>query len=79
MGTPMEAVAGSGGSLMTWSLGGARRDRTADLLHAMQALSQLSYGPTNRIANFRVLGAGYQGLTRPARPVPGNGSQPSSS
>src|SRR5436190_10949796 len=29
-------------------LGGARRDRTADLLHAMQALSQLSYGPLNR-------------------------------
>jgi hypothetical protein len=32
-----------------WALGaeggGARRDRTADLLHAMQALSQLSYGP----------------------------------
>ena len=28
--------------------GGARRDRTADLLHAMQALSQLSYGPTSR-------------------------------
>ncbi len=26
--------------------GGAKRDRTADLLHAMQALSQLSYGPT---------------------------------
>ncbi len=26
-------------------IGGARRDRTADLLHAMQALSQLSYGP----------------------------------
>ncbi len=26
--------------------GGARRDRTDDLLHAMQALSQLSYGPT---------------------------------
>src|SRR5690606_8614013 len=26
--------------------GGARRERTADLLHAMQALSQLSYGPT---------------------------------
>ena len=25
--------------------GGARRDRTADLLHAMQALSQLSYDP----------------------------------
>src|SRR3977135_739422 len=28
--------------------GGARRDRTADLLHAMQALSQLSYGPLVR-------------------------------
>ena len=29
-------------------LGGARRDRTADLLHAMQALSQLSYSPGRR-------------------------------
>ena len=28
--------------------GGARRDRTADLLHAMQALSQLSYSPRTR-------------------------------
>ena len=27
--------------------GGARRDRTADLLRAKQALSQLSYGPDN--------------------------------
>ena len=27
--------------------GGAKRDRTADLLHAMQALSQLSYSPTD--------------------------------
>ena len=26
--------------------GGASRDRTDDLLHAMQALSQLSYSPT---------------------------------
>ena len=25
--------------------GGAKRDRTADLLNAIQALSQLSYGP----------------------------------
>src|SRR6195952_3437313 len=33
--------------------GGARRDRTADLLHAMQALSQLSYGP---VTFPRVLG-----------------------
>ena len=26
-------------------IGGDKRDRTADLLHAMQALSQLSYTP----------------------------------
>ena len=31
--------------------GGARRDRTADLLHAMQALSQLSYSPTQEARN----------------------------
>ena len=37
------------GCLMAAGLedGGARRDRTADLLHAMQALSQLSYGPVS--------------------------------
>ena len=29
----------------TQKLGGGKRDRTADLLHAMQALSQLSYTP----------------------------------
>ncbi|SPO54083.1 protein of unknown function [Pseudomonas sp. JV551A1] len=28
--------------------GGAKRDRTADLLHAMQALSQLSYSPETK-------------------------------
>ena len=28
--------------------GGDKRDRTADLLHAMQALSQLSYTPKKR-------------------------------
>jgi len=39
--------------------GGAKRDRTADLLHAMQALSQLSYSP--------ILG--------PAMPVPGSPSE----
>ena len=27
-------------------IGGATRDRTADLLNAIQALSQLSYSPT---------------------------------
>ena len=33
--------------------GGARRDRTADLLRARQALSQLSYGPS-RLSFFRL-------------------------
>ena len=32
-------------SLKSNMFGGARRDRTADLLRARQALSQLSYGP----------------------------------
>ena len=33
--------------------GGGKRDRTADLLHAMQALSQLSYTPyTERIGDY---------------------------
>src|SRR5882724_9790752 len=31
--------------------GGARRDRTDDLLLAKQALSQLSYGPEKRVAD----------------------------
>ena len=29
-----------------WCHGGAKRDRTADLLNAIQALSQLSYTPS---------------------------------
>jgi hypothetical protein len=33
-------------------IGGDKRDRTADLLHAMQALSQLSYTPGNEKANY---------------------------
>ena len=37
--------------------GGARRDRTADLLHAMQALSQLSYSPTERGTLLAAAGA----------------------
>ena len=32
--------------------GGDKRDRTADLLHAMQALSQLSYTPDKKKANY---------------------------
>ena len=30
-------------------LGGAKRDRTADLLRAKQALSQLSYSPIKKV------------------------------
>ncbi len=33
----------------TFNLGGDKQDRTADLLHAMQALSQLSYTPANHL------------------------------
>ena len=33
-------------------VGGARRDRTADLLRARQALSQLSYGPNQRVVGL---------------------------
>ncbi len=32
--------------------GGARRDRTADLLNANQALSQLSYGPSGIVVGL---------------------------
>ncbi len=34
-------------------VGGASRDRTGDLLHAMQALSQLSYGPVKGAVLYR--------------------------
>ena len=33
--------------------GGASRDRTGDLLHAMQALSQLSYSPSRGALLYR--------------------------
>src|SRR5579859_8001153 len=71
--------------------GGARRDRTADLLHAMQALSQLSYGPTGgREATQSAHGCqgGYLGapvpedishraaLPAPVRPRPGRDRPP---
>ena len=36
-------------------LGGDKRDRTADLLHAMQALSQLSYTPVISLNNYKTL------------------------
>ena len=34
-----------GDFVVAFLFGGGKRDRTADLLHAMQALSQLSYTP----------------------------------
>src|SRR5690606_9899359 len=54
-------------------IGGARRDRTADLLNAIQALSQLSYGPEP----VGISGYGPQ-PAEPARPYPfsGSGKQP---
>ena len=44
-------------------IGGARRDRTADLLHAKQALSQLSYGPVALV--------GLGGFEPPTSPLSG--------
>ena len=37
--------------LRKYKFGGAKRDRTADLLLARQALSQLSYGPIYSVKN----------------------------
>jgi hypothetical protein len=37
-------------------LGGGKQDRTADLLHAMQALSQLSYTPLYCAFYFAIFG-----------------------
>ena len=34
--------------------GGANRDRTDDLLHAMQALSQLSYNPESMVEVYGI-------------------------
>tara|TARA_B110000438_G_scaffold291995_1_gene329709 strand:+ start:3634 stop:5106 length:1473 start_codon:yes stop_codon:yes gene_type:complete len=54
-----EAVFVSTASLET-KIGGAERDRTVDLLHAMQALFQLSYGP--RKGEERRLSSGLRQL-----------------
>jgi hypothetical protein len=47
-----------------WSsfFGGAKRDRTADLLLARQALSQLSYGPMSRVLVLLLGNLGYQDI-----------------
>ena len=44
-------------------IGGAMRDRTADLLRARQALSQLSYGPSSNLS-FLMTAALYLSLTQ---------------
>ena len=44
-------------------IGGASRDRTDDLFHAMEALSQLSYGPTRSRGKLRT----RLGIVKPGR------------
>src|SRR5689334_12483989 len=46
-------------------IGGARRDRTDDLLLAKQALSQLSYGPVSS-AGLPIEARGYRPSLRPS-------------
>src|SRR6476620_5574691 len=61
---PGRRQAGSGGirtSPKTWAVGGAERDRTADLLIANEALSQLSYGPPNALEMTRQASAAIYG------------------
>ncbi len=57
----MEYFAETTGEL---KFGGAKRDRTADLLHAMQALSQLSYSPEETLYEPNLMGAGFGGAKR---------------
>ena len=45
-------------SLLLLEVGGDKRDRTADLLNAIQALSQLSYTPRCEEAKYEVLTCG---------------------
>ena len=48
-----KAPFGSSWHIPRRGIGGASRDRTDDLFHAMEALSQLSYGPTRRRGKLR--------------------------
>ena len=59
-------------------IGGAKRDRTADLLLARQALSQLSYGPIGiQLSSLHLISAdvsrmvGPSGLEPPTSPLSG--------
>jgi hypothetical protein len=73
--TPVTAVKGrcprplDDGDAPPKKSGGATRDRTADLLHAMQALSQLSYSPSRRRAMY-VRGAGVSRKRADSRASP---------
>ena len=55
--------------LLSECLGGAKRDRTADLLRARQALSQLSYGPVQTFTPRQLVGLGRFEL--PTSPLSG--------
>ncbi len=56
-------------SVWVVSCGGAEGDRTPDLLNAIQALSQLSYGPTETdYSNPNANGQGITGDTKLAEP-----------
>ena len=49
---PLEPFSSNGFPALRASLGGDKRDRTADLLNAIQALSQLSYTPNFAVRRF---------------------------
>ena len=44
-------------AMLFFQRGGGKRDRTADLLHAMQALSQLSYTPYGKTTFYYIVAA----------------------
>src|SRR4026209_368023 len=58
--SPSHSEKGFGACFRLGMSGGARRNRTDDLLNAIQALSQLSYDPTGKSD------LGLAGLSRPA-------------
>ncbi len=62
---------GPGYSTQGLGYGGAKEDRTPDLLRARQALSQLSYGPGNPAASAATAMVGLGGLEPPTSPLSG--------
>src|SRR3954467_9234806 len=70
MGTAERLVCGGVFSLSAacrGSVGGGNRDRTGDLLHAMQALSQLSYTPDRGAKLYSLLITGTEPAAAPQR------------